>query len=634
VITMTKTLKLFPIIVPCVVIALLSACGDGGSGAGTGNSGGSTSYQISATAGTGGSISPSSAMVNSGGTTTLTVAANTGYAISGATGCGGTLSGNTYTTGTISANCTVTASFVAQYTVTGSAGAGGTISPASAVVNAGGTTTLTVAANTGYVTSGVTGCGVTLSGNTYTTGAISANCTVTVNFTAAFTWVGGSNTPGASGVYGTQGIAAAVNVPGGRDGGVTWTDPSGNLWLFGGFAGYVQNLTNGDFLNDLWKYSPSSGEWTWVSGSNTIGAQGVYGAKGVAAATNVPGARSNEISWTDAGGNLWLFGGGGTDSTGTFVVFDDLWKYSPSSGEWTWVGGTNTFNATGVYGARGVAAATNMPGAREINNVVWTDAAGNIWLFGGDGYDSTGTYSRLNDLWEYSPSSGEWIWVSGSTTGNAVSGPNTGTAIGVYGTQGVAAATNVPGARLIPVTWMDATGNLWLFGGEGYDSTGSQGELNDLWAYSPSSGKWTWVGGSSTVSPTGVYGTQGVAAAANVPAGRDGAAGWKDASGNMWLFGGQGFNTSTGFYHRLNDLWKYSPTSGEWTWVEGSNTFDATGVYGTQGVAAATNVLGARSGPFRWQDISGNVWLFGGFQYDDSTNTRFEMNDLWMYPTQ
>lgn len=90
----------------------------------------------------------------------------------------------------------------------------------------------------------------------------------------------------------------------------------------------------------------------------------------------------------------------------------------------------------------------------------------------------------------------------------------------------------------------------------------------------------------------------------------------------------------TGFYRRLNDLWKYSPASGAWTWIGGANTFDATGVYGVRGVAAATNVPGARAAPFRWKDASGNVWLFGGYQYDDATNTRFEMNDLWVYPMQ
>jgi N-acetylneuraminic acid mutarotase len=630
VITITKALKLFPIVVPCVAITLLSACGGGGGG-GSGGYGGPTSYQVRATAGTGGSISPSSATVNAGGTTTLTVTANTGYVISSVTGCGGTLSGNTYTTGAISANCTVTSSFVAQYAVTGSAGVGGTISPASTPVNASGTTTLTVTAKKGYVVTSVSGCGGTLSGSTYTTGSISANCTVTASFAAAFTWVSGSNAPGALGVYGTQGVAAATNVPRARDGGVTWTDLSGNLWLFGGFAGYVNDLVAGDWLNDLWKYSPSSGQWTWVSGSNTIDAQGVYGTKGVAAATNVPAARSNEISWTDANGNLWLFGGAGTDATGTFVAYNDLWMFSPSSGEWTWVGGSSTPGGAGVYGTQGVGATTNIPGSREINNVVWQDTAGNIWLFGGDGSDSTKAYTRLNDLWKYSPASGEWTWVSGSPLGNAIRGFNGGPAIGIYGTQGVAAATNVPGAREIPITWMDTSGNLWLFGGVGYDATGNQGMLNDLWEFSPSSGMWTWVGGSSIAVTTGTYGTQGVAATTNVPPGRYTAAGWTDASGNMWLFSGEGYDGS--ITHRLNDLWKYSPSGGEWTWVGGSNTFDATGVYGTQGVTAATNVPGARGGTFRWKDANGNVWLFGGYQYD-ATNTRIEMNDLWMYPMQ
>lgn len=560
---MTKVLKLFPAVPTCLIVTLLSACGGGGGGGSGSPPPGTTTYQVSSTAGTGGSISPGSATVNAGGTTTFTVAANAGYVIGSVTGCSGTLSGNTYTTGAISANCTVSASFA-----------------------------------------------------------------------AAFTWLGGSASPDAVGVYGTQGVASVSNIPGARDDGVTWTDSKGNLWLFGGFAGYVTNVLTGDFLNDLWEYSPSSGTWTWVSGSNTVDAQGVYGTKGVAAATNVPGARSNLMSWTDANGNLWLFGGGGVDSTGNFVVFNDLWMFSPSAGVWTWEGGSNTTGTAGVYGTKGVASATNMPGAREISNTIWVDGAGNVWLFGGDGSDSTGTYTRLNDLWEYSPSSGEWTWVSGSATGNAVSGTNTGTAFGVYGTQGVAGAANVPGARLMPVVWMDAVGNLWLCGGNGYDSTNTKGELNDVWKYSPSGGEWTWVGGSDTLSPTGVYGTQGVATATNVLPGRSAAAGWTDSSGNVWLFGGEGFDPSHGFYHRFNDLWKYSPTSGEWTWIAGSNTFDAPGVYGTQGTAAASNMIGARALPFLWKDNGGNVWLFGGYQYDDPTNTRFEMNDLWMYPMQ
>lgn len=516
---------------------------------------------------------------------------------------------------------------VTTYDASSTAGGGGTIMPATQTVNPGGSTTFTVTPNAGYVISGVTGCGGSLSGSTYTTGTLTASCTVTASFSAAFTWVSGSSTTDANGVYGTQGVAAAANVPGSRDGGATWTDANGNLWLFGGFQGYSnpQTTVGGNFLNDLWEYSPSKGEWTWVGGSNTACSAGVYGTEGVAAAANLPGARTATTTWTDSSGNVWLFGGGGCNSAGSFVLYGDLWKFSPASGWWTWAGGSTASYAPAVYGNQGVAAAANTPGARAAQ-ATWTDASGNLWLFGGFGYDTaTSTDLYLNDLWEYSPAAGEWTWIGGSNTGNAR---------GVYGTQGAAAGSNVPGGRSGAYAWTDAKGNFWLFGGGGYDSAGTYGLLNDLWEYSPSSNEWTWMGGSNTVNATGVYGTQGTAAAANVPGARDAGAAWMDASGNLWLFGGEGYLVSTGWYHRFNDLWKYSPSSGEWTWVAGSNTFDATGDYGTEGVAAAGNVPSARETVATWQDANGNAWIFGGFQIDDPTRTRFEMNDLWKYPTK
>jgi hypothetical protein len=82
----------------------------------------------------------------------------------------------------------------------------------------------------------------------------------------------------------------------------------------------------------------------------------------------------------------------------------------------------------------------------------------------------------LNDLWEFNPLTTEWTWMSGSNTANA---------IGVYGTLGIAAASNVLGARSSAVGWIDSSGNLWLFGGNGYDSAGTNGNLNDLWRYQP-----------------------------------------------------------------------------------------------------------------------------------------------------
>jgi hypothetical protein len=49
--------------------------------------------------------------------------------------------------------------------------------------------------------------------------------------------------------------------------------------------------------------------WTWVSSASATNQPGVYGTKGVAAATKTPGAQSDGGTWTDRAGNLWLFGG-------------------------------------------------------------------------------------------------------------------------------------------------------------------------------------------------------------------------------------------------------------------------------------------------------------------------------------
>jgi hypothetical protein len=59
---------------------------------------------------------------------------------------------------------------------------------------------------------------------------------------------------------------------------------------------------------------------------------------------------------------------------------------------------------------------------------------------------------------------------------------------GIYGTAGADAPGNEPGGRNSVGSWVDASGNLWLFGGNGYDSTGALGYLNDLWEYTPPAG--------------------------------------------------------------------------------------------------------------------------------------------------
>ena len=71
------------------------------------------------------------------------------------------------------------------HTVTPVAGAGGTIAPSTPqIVNDGATTVFTVTPNSGFAINTVTGCGGNLAGNTYTTGPITADCTVNASFAA------------------------------------------------------------------------------------------------------------------------------------------------------------------------------------------------------------------------------------------------------------------------------------------------------------------------------------------------------------------------------------------------------------------------------------------------------------------
>ena len=190
--------------------------------------------------------------------------------------------------------------------------------------------------------------------------------------------------------------SASHPTPQARQGAAAWTDPNGRLWMFGG-NGYDAEGASKTF-GDLWRLSPESSGWSLLPASS-----------------EAPAARAYATSWTDANGDLWLFGGQGRDMSGTAYVLNDLWKFSVSSGRWTRVSGSARKNMPGVYGLAGVSAADNVPGGRS-NAVTWTDSAGMLWLFGGYGMDSTGALGTLDDLWQFVPATDSWTWVSGSVT--------------------------------------------------------------------------------------------------------------------------------------------------------------------------------------------------------------------------
>jgi hypothetical protein len=275
---------------------------------------------VSASAGTGGTISPASSTVNNGSTTTFTVTPSAGYTATMGGACGGSPASGTaqftYTTNVITANCTVTATFTANpvngvcgtssggsfttapttnlcsagtatgvngsgpwtwsctgsnggstancsaniqtRTVSASAGTGGTISPASSTVNNGSTTTFTVTPNAGYTATMGGTCGGSLSGTTYTTNAITADCTVSASFTEGDTTNDATTEIPKTG----QTMTYALGDDGDIQAGVEWTNPR---FTNNGDGTVTDNLTG-----LMWLKDGGCLKNTWSGALNTI----------------------------------------------------------------------------------------------------------------------------------------------------------------------------------------------------------------------------------------------------------------------------------------------------------------------------------------------------------------------------
>jgi hypothetical protein len=494
------------------------------------------------------------------------------------------------------------------------------------------------------------------------------------------------------------------NSPGGRDYAAAWTDNLGRKWMFGGFGLELSGKTPPDLpglLNDLWLFDGTNGGWipanlsvtttdaagtvvntplpkvcshcSSVADLTALERTNVPGSTATPSEGTGPGGRWGSVTWTDASGSLWLFGGQGITTVNSFGVassglLNDIWKWTADSydvsvplqtytgsytytGTWTPVVNTANVNQGGTYGTLGTPG--GFPGGRWGAGFC-TDKSGNVWMFGGQGMDSTGTLGLLNDLWKYNIASQQWTWMGPTNS-------NVGQHNGVYGTQGTPGAANAagPGGRQTAVVWSDNSGNIWVFGGLGLDSIGTRNSgslngglppgvtpngalLNDLWKFNIATGQWTWVSGggaSGLANLNGVYGTQLTAAAGNVPGSRWSASGWSDSNGNLWFFGGWGYGStlaqSTGY---LNDVWEFHPATGEWVWWKGASDVNQNGSYPTQfnpsyNVPFTGNTPGGRRGVAFWQqDSLDYVWVFGGQGYDSTSTTgNGLLNDFWSY---
>jgi len=145
------------------------------------------SFRILASAGPGGSISPSgNVTVNYGDSKTFTITPNSGYHITDVKVDGVSVGPvSTYTFQNITADHTIEATFaINTYNITASAGLGGSISPSGTItVNYGDSKTFTITPNTGYHISDVKVDGKSVGAvSTYTFTNITDNHTIEVTF--------------------------------------------------------------------------------------------------------------------------------------------------------------------------------------------------------------------------------------------------------------------------------------------------------------------------------------------------------------------------------------------------------------------------------------------------------------------
>ena len=204
-------------------------------------------YTITASAGTGGTISPSGAVsVSHGSNRTFSINANAGYTIANVLVDGASVGAvSSYTFSNVTAAHTISASFsIATYTIGASAGSGGSINPSGSIsVNHGANQTFTITPNTGYGVSNVLVDGASVGAvSSYTFSNVTANHTISASFAVNTYTINASAGPG-----GSISPSGAVAVSGGATQTFTITPNSGyriaDVLVDGSSVGAVSSFT-------------------------------------------------------------------------------------------------------------------------------------------------------------------------------------------------------------------------------------------------------------------------------------------------------------------------------------------------------------------------------------------------------
>lgn len=237
-------------------------------------------FTITASAGTGGAISPSgSVSVPSGGSQTFTFSGNQGFGVQDVLVDGvsqGAIVGYTFDNITANHSISVTFKVIPTFTITASAGANGTITPSGTItVNQGESKSFTISPNLGYQISQVTVDGANQGAiSTYTFTNIQANHTISAVFTKlpdAMAYYKFDETSGTS-----VSDSSGNSKNGTATGGYTWAAGRyKNAISLNGSSGYVVLPTGlmssiNDFTISAWVYLNANSTWNRIFDFGTL----------------------------------------------------------------------------------------------------------------------------------------------------------------------------------------------------------------------------------------------------------------------------------------------------------------------------------------------------------------------------
>ncbi len=248
----------------------------------------------------------------------------------------------------------------------------------------------------------------------------------------------------------------------------------------------------------------------------------------------------------------------------------------------------------------------------------WLDDDGNMYIFGGQGYDQDGRFGLFDDFWKFDTKSGEWSRIGGQP-----------------GTQFSKKKSSVyPAPRQNTVAWKDKEGGLWLYGGAGL---GGIVFFEDLWRYDVKQNAWEWVSGSEEANKAGKWSKKFDEKKSNPLGSRSGSAAWTDDQGNLFVFGGAGVDIESGKEVYFNDLWQFVP--GKRIWIQVSEHIQPNEKVNAAGTKAKNQEKqtredwpSVRKNALTWtMEKSGKLWMYGGFGSDENGHNKGSLSDMWCY---